>query len=295
VEVLALAADQPSTLVHSARAEQKGKDAAVYFEVEPPLGGVSDRLEDAGKTIVLMLLRGQSKPEPAAAYVRPLVEIPSPADSFDLVALDAGHGGFDHGVQASGLLEKNVTLQLAQAVQPLLEHELGVRVLLLRANDETLSAETRAEIANRAGADLLVSLHCNAAFAGGAHGWEVFYAAPVRSPAGDAVLAANRSGVTDFSPWDTASLPFAARSAAFADQVRAELGRALDGPGRGAQPEPIELLRAVAMPAVQVECGFLTDADDASRLSGSEFAARLATGLAAAIRRYRQETLQGTR
>jgi N-acetylmuramoyl-L-alanine amidase len=286
VDVLGLAADQPASSIRSTRAEQKGKNAALYFEVSVPVGGVTDRVEDDGKAILLTILPGQVRPEPKPSYVRPLVEVASAADSFDLIVLDAGHGGFDRGVAASGMVEKDVTLRLALAVQPILEHELGMRVLLLRSEDATLSAESRAEAANRAGADMLVSLHCNAAFGGKARGFEVLYASPVRTTAGDAVMAASRSGVADFSPWDTASLPYADRSGVLADIVRNELGRSLDGPNRGARAAPLELLRAVAMPAVQVECGFLTDADEASKLAGAAFPAQLAEGLVASVRKY---------
>jgi N-acetylmuramoyl-L-alanine amidase len=169
-----------------------------------------------------------------------------------------------------------------------------MRILLLRANDQTLSAETRAELANRAGADLLVSLHCNGAFNSSARGVEVLYPEPTPSTAGDAALAASQSGVAEFNAAETVFLPYADESAVWAEMVRDELADALGGTNRGARAAPIDLLRLVAMPSVQVECGFLTHPQEAARFGTADFADRLATALAAAIDKYRARYVDGT-
>jgi N-acetylmuramoyl-L-alanine amidase len=223
LDPLALADDQPAPLVRNVRAEQGEKDAAIYFQVDPTTAGLQDRAEDDGKTILLTLMRGQARSEPHPAFVRPLVEVPETgagADSFDLIVIDPGHGGFDHGVQAGGRSEKDVALRLAQQLQPLLERELGVRVLLARNGDETITPEGRAEIANRLRADIFLSLHCNGWYDATAHGFEVLYAVPERSPAADAAFASASRGLADFSPWQAGQGPFAARSAVLADAIQ---------------------------------------------------------------------------
>jgi N-acetylmuramoyl-L-alanine amidase len=287
LDPVALADDQPAPLVRNVRAEQGEKDAAIYFQVDPSISGLQDHAEDDGRTILLTLLRGQAPPEPRSAYVQPLIEVRDSGgatDSFDLVVLDPGHGGFDRGVQAAGRLEKDVVLRLAQQVQPLLERELGVRVLLTRNSDETITPEARAEIANRLRADAFISLHCNGWYDASAHGFEVLYPVAERSPAADAAHASASRGLADFSPWDAGQMPFVARSTDLADLLQAELGRQLEMTNRGTRAAAIEVLAGATMPAVLLEVGFLTDPDEAAKIDGGEFPARLAAGLAAALR-----------
>jgi len=289
VDPVALAADKPAVLVRNVRAEQSGKNVAIYLSVVPPLAGVTSRGENDGTSLVVTLRRGEAKAQEPATdrYVRPMVEMPTAAaDSFDLVALDAGHGGFDPGVEAAGRVEKNLTLDLAWRVRPILERELGVRVLLLRSDDVTLSAQSRAEIANRAGADVLLTLHCNASFGSRARGFEVLYPIAEQSTRADAALASVRSGIADFNAWDMAYLPHAGNSATLAGFLEVELGQQLGNSGRGARPAPVELLHAAAMPSAQIEVGFLSEPEEAAQIASEEFASRLGTAIAAALRRY---------
>ena len=91
--------------------------------------------------------------------------------------MDAGHGGVDPGaigLQPNRLEEKDVTLALAF----LLEEELALRgheVIMTRRQDRTLALDARAEFANRYEAELVVSLHCNAAADPRVEGMEVFH------------------------------------------------------------------------------------------------------------------------
>jgi N-acetylmuramoyl-L-alanine amidase len=75
------------------------------------------------------------------------------------IVLDPGHGGDDPGVIAGSAVEKDLALALARLLRPELERRLGARVLLTRDQDRDLSAEARAEFANRIHADLVLSLH----------------------------------------------------------------------------------------------------------------------------------------
>jgi N-acetylmuramoyl-L-alanine amidase len=275
------------------RAEQCGRDAILYFELEPECSGFNARAEDDGRTIVLDLQRAAAAALASgtrAPVLRDLVNASAAADSFDVVVLDAGHGGFDHGAQGNGSVEKDLTLQWAQALQPVLERELGVSVVLVRDGDATLSPESRAELANRSQGDAFISLHCDAWQDPAARGVTVGYVPPERSAAADAALASIRRGVMDFLPWQTAYLPYAARSQRLADMLAAELPQQLGMPGRGAHPAPLQLLRGVAMPAVLIEAGFLTNGDDAKALADSEFITRMGAALVAALRRFRDES-----
>lgn len=89
------------------------------------------------------------------------------------VWIDAGHGGKDSGATGNGLQEKDVVLAVSLAVKKRLEADYGdVQVLLTRSSDVFLELAERTHKANAAGADILVSIHCNAG--GGAGGFESY-------------------------------------------------------------------------------------------------------------------------
>src|SRR6185503_11453909 len=78
------------------------------------------------------------------------------------VVLDAGHGGHDQGTKGkSGLLEKDLTLDVANRLAALLKNRLGVNVILTRTDDTYIPLESRTEIANENHADLFLSIHAN--------------------------------------------------------------------------------------------------------------------------------------
>lgn len=79
-----------------------------------------------------------------------------------VVVIDAGHGGSDHGAIENGINEKDVTLSVAQKLGALIKKKLkDTEVIYTRTQDEFISLQKRADIANKAKADLFVSIHCN--------------------------------------------------------------------------------------------------------------------------------------
>src|SRR5207237_10388716 len=77
------------------------------------------------------------------------------------IVIDAGHGGHDPGAKVKGLTEADVTLDVALRLQKLLQKQSGVEVILTRRDDSYVPLNERTAIANRAGADLFLSLHVN--------------------------------------------------------------------------------------------------------------------------------------
>jgi len=93
---------------------------------------------------------------------------------IERVVLDPGHGGSDPGaIGPSGVREKDVTLDIARKIAPLLAKD-GVSVVLTREDDRFVPLEDRTARANAFGADLFVSIHCNAAENRGRHGVETY-------------------------------------------------------------------------------------------------------------------------
>ena len=95
--------------------------------------------------------------------------------TFHTVVLDPGHGGCDPGARAvKGMDEKNLSLDVAQRVKPLLEAE-GYRVIMTRTNDTFIPLATRASIANAHSDAIFVSIHFNASPKRSASGVETYY------------------------------------------------------------------------------------------------------------------------
>ena len=91
-----------------------------------------------------------------------------------VVVLDPGHGGSDGGASANGLVEKNLTLKIAQYCKEELEKYAGVTVYMTRSTDVAVDLEERVQKAKNWGADVFVSIHMNSASAA-AQGAEVWY------------------------------------------------------------------------------------------------------------------------
>ena len=105
-----------------------------------------------GLVLVCGLICGGAPPAAAA-----------PPDRFDVVVIDAGHGGHDEGaVGRSGLLEKDLVLDISKRLAKRLT-ERGITVVLTRDGDRYLSLEERTAVANDTRADLFLSIHANAA------------------------------------------------------------------------------------------------------------------------------------
>lgn len=90
-----------------------------------------------------------------------------------VVVLDAGHGGHDPGNLGNGYKEKNIALNIVLEVGKELEKNSDIKVIYTRKTDVFLKLHERAAIANKADADLFVSVHCNS-FSNNAHGTETF-------------------------------------------------------------------------------------------------------------------------
>ncbi|WP_003545574.1 N-acetylmuramoyl-L-alanine amidase family protein [Desulfotomaculum nigrificans] len=159
-----------------------------------------------------------------------------------LVVLDPGHGGRDSGATGNGLLEKNITLDIAKRVAARLA-AYNVNVRLTRDNDTYISLSARANFANHLGADYFLSIHINA---GGGTGFESYiYNGPV-------------------SP----------ETSRFRSIIHRNIMNFLDDYGvvnRGEKTANFAVLRETGMPAVLIENLFIDTAKDAALLKDPEF------------------------
>ncbi len=255
-----------------------------------------------GSRVTLDLLaQGSPAAPPPAPPVQSATPLPPEpalaAGGLHAIAIDAGHGGDDAGARgAAGTIEKELTLDLARRLKSALEIRLGIRVVLTREDDRALGLDERAAIANNSRADLFLSLHANASVQPAARGATVFHldagratgAATDTTPAGVPVLGGTRN--IDLVLWDTAQILYLAPSARLAATVadslrgRVELGAA---PVREA---PLRVLIGAHLPAVLVETGYLSNADDEKRLATDEYRNAFVQGLVEAVVHVRDGT-----
>jgi len=223
-----------------------------------------------------------------------------------LVVLDAGHGGADGGVESGGLIEKDLTLELARLLRQELEGRRIARVVLTRDDDRSLDPRQRAEAANHAHADLFLSLHFDGfpgARSRGATAWcppagRATWAAPAdrfgRPVRGDrsplrAVPGgrADRAGLPAFLPWREVAFRHAERSRALAEAVRSAFVLRDQGPVRVREVLAGPLV-GVDAPGLMLDCATLTSPGDVERLSRRDGLRAIAVSLANAIAAYRR-------
>jgi N-acetylmuramoyl-L-alanine amidase len=215
--------------------------------------------------------------------------------------IDPGHGGDDEGVRgAQGTKEKDVTLAVARRLKTALESRLGIRVVLTRDEDRSVPIDDRTAVANNGKADLFISLHANASWRPALSGATISTAmfGPHDEEAAHAIasdLLPTFNGVPrgiDFIPWDLAQIQHVTQSEALAhliaDQLQGHVPLAKD-PVTSA---PLRVLEPANMPAVLIEMGFLTNADQEKQIAGGDFQAALVQGIVEAVVKFRDE---GTR
>lgn len=305
-----------------------GKDARIFVDVaragskglarETPVGGVVRRVRlgahEGGTRVVLDLAgtvfrRVFYLPDPFRIVIDVSTRAPGAPGKIaegggrDVrrVAIDPGHGGNDSGaVGPTGLREKDVTLDIAHRVAPLLAHELKVETLLTRDNDTYVPLDLRAARANAFHADLFVSIHCNASENAAARGVQTFILDEARDPEGYAARVAarenaQRGSAEVIAPPVLTNLAFGdlpARSRHVADLLqRASLSslapRWPDTRDQGVKTAGFFVLVGADMPAVLFETAFISNTDDEQRLATADYRQKLADAIANAIRAYK--------
>ena len=233
--------------------------------------------------------------------VRPVPERQEPGTPLTVV-LDPGHGGHDTGaIGPSGLMEKDVVLDLALRLRRLLQERLGLRVLMTRTEDVFVPLAERSALANRVKADFLISLHVNAANKRGAVGFETFYFS--REPSdSDARASAQRENlVIETNEATGKDLEFLLKatladmavtrdmkeSSNLAEGILTSLEKILRVENRGVKSGPFYVLATAAMPAVLVESAFITNPREERKLQREEHRQRIADALFEGIAAYK--------
>lgn len=205
--------------------------------------------------------------------------------AMQVVVIDPGHGGADAGTRAEGALEKDLALALARQLAGDLERR-GVRVVLTRLDDRALAQEARAEIANRARADLVLSIHFDGVPGSRAHGATAWCPpASFAEPERDARTAA--LAPLSLTPWRDVALRHAVESRALGEAVTTALEQRGLGPARVRERLTVAML-GVDAPGLTLECATLTWAADRTRVLSPEGMRDLSAAIAEGLFAYQR-------
>ena len=246
-------------LVLTLTASGAGNDVRIFVN-GTPLDAPASYISAGGTTMVPLRAIAEAlgctvawDPATATVSISSLPEDAAP-DGSPLVVLDPGHGGDHNGAEYGGVKEKDLNLAIASKTASLLEAE-GVTVRMTRSIDQSVDLYARSGLANTLGADLFVSVHCNAsvehddalgvytcAYSQGTEGWQL--AQILRETMLDA------TGAADF----------------------------------GMEERPnLAVLRTAQVPAALVECGFMSTPSELALLTQPEYQDKLARGIADGI------------
>jgi N-acetylmuramoyl-L-alanine amidase len=218
------------------------------------------------------------------------------------IAIDAGHGGDSHGTKTPfGLLEKDITLDIARRLQQLLEEQHSFEVVMTRHDDSSVNLAERAAIANRMGADIFVSVHVNWIEDRAARGVETYYLGPTNDPYLNRLAAAeNRdSGYSMADMHQLLDRIYASvrqdKSRRLAAMVQGALYRSLGKvnpkvENRGVKSAPFIVLLSTQMPAILAEVSCLSNDEEARMLARPLYRQYIAAALADGLLAYASDS-----
>ena len=239
---------------------------------------------------------------------------PKPLKDKFVVVLDAGHGGKDSGNRGNGYYEKDIALNIILNIGAELEKLPDVKVIYTRKTDVFVTLAGRADIANKAGADLFISVHCNA-HSSQAHGTETFVLGLHRSE-DNLKVAMNENSVIfleedyevtydGFNPNSPESYigltlmqeEYLDQSVLLADFVQKKFTNELKRLDRGVKQAGFLVLRETYMPSVLIETGFLTNDNEGPFLNSSNGQDKMSGAIVDAVKAYKNninlEVLEG--
>ncbi|MGD9380745.1 MAG: N-acetylmuramoyl-L-alanine amidase [candidate division WOR-3 bacterium] len=221
------------------------------------------------------------------------------SEKVKMIVIDPGHGGVDPGaVGRKGLYEKDVNLAVSRLLRKYVEDSLKIKVILTRDRDLYLSLKERTNVANRNAADLFVSIHCNATKRGILRsGFETYFLSEAKTNEERAVAALENASLkfddvdmpsddVSFIFYDLAQSAYLDESNNFAESIQSSAERNLKIPSRGVKQAGFYVLHGAFMPAVLVECAFISNPEEEKMLRKKDFQKQLAYCIYRGIKNY---------
>lgn len=177
------------------------------------------------------------------------------AGTFDTVVIDAGHGGKDIGGNYGKVYEKHLALDTSFRLENELKNR-GYRTVMTRRSDQFISLGRRSQIGNSYPNSIFVSIHYNFTWKKHVRGIETFY--------------------------------YSARSKALSDYVQAGMLKRSSAGDRGSKFARYYVIRHTNTPSILVECGFVSNASERSKMKKAWFRDAVSKGIADGIDKYKR-------
>jgi len=234
---------------------------------------------------------------------------PTNKKTYDVrtVVIDAGHGGKDPGCHGKVCKESTIALEVALELGRIIEENLpDVKVIYTRNTDVFVKLYDRAAIANKANADLFISIHCNSG-PSQAEGTETFTMG-LNTSEGNLEVAKRENAVilhesdykSNYEGFDPdspeANILFSLyqhvyikNSLQFAQKVEEQFKNRVGRTSRGVKQAGLLVLWKTAMPSALIEIGFLTNPEEERYLNAKTNQVYIASGIYRALKGYKEE------
>jgi N-acetylmuramoyl-L-alanine amidase len=283
-------------LISEVRVDRAGADALLRVLYEGTAGTLRATTLADPPRIVLDVAR------PLDASAREGREQQAPLRT---IVLDAGHGGHDSGATGpTGLMEKDLVLDVTRRLAKLVSAQLGMKVLLTRDSDNFVTLRDRTSYANKQHADLFVSIHANAHREAAADGVETYFLSSEATDSAARQVAALENGVVQLEQptgrgtgqvdivkailWDLAQSEFQVESSRLAEVVHDSLTQTLRISNRGVKQAGFYVLGGAAMPAILLEIGFVTNPKEERKLKDTKYRDEIARAILGGITEYKR-------
>jgi len=225
--------------------------------------------------------------------------IPAESKKKYCIVLDAGHGGDDPGaVGTNGTKEKDINLNIVKELESLLLEE-GYTVLLTRKDDTFIPLMDRTQFANDGKADIFVSIHCNASIKKDTKGYEIYFLSERASDASAEATETLENSVVKLEGkpthkkmqlrdllWSMVVNEFMNESSEISSYITDNIVKRIKIENRGIKQAGFYVLRGTQMPAVLVECAFISNAAEESKLRTRQFQAQISDAIYSGIKNF---------
>ncbi len=226
---------------------------------------------------------------------------------FNVIVIDPGHGGKDSGtIGLHGIKEKTITLDIALRLGKIIrKHMKDVKVVFTRKTDRFVELYKRGQIANEAGGNLFISIHCNATphKPSNAEGYEIYLLRPGKTKAAIRIAEKENSVINyeadparykkltdeNFILVSMAQASYMRYSEEFSSILNQEFNKDIGIPSRGVKQAGFYVLVGASMPSVLIETGFLSNGHDARYLNSRKGQTKIAEAIFEAVKKFKEQ------
>ena len=206
-----------------------------------------------------------------------------PKQTLRTIVIDPGHGGKDQGAAGNKYKEKNITLQIAKKLRNILASK-GFKVYLTRESDSDLDLDMRPAKCRSVGADIFISIHCNATANRAISGLETFAMTPEGAPSTSDTKPKTAKEIGNAFNKNNYLLTF---------NVHNKLIKSTGTVDRGVKHARFVVLKKSPCPAILIETGFISNSYEETKLGNSDYQEKIANAIANGLTRYGSLLLGG--